>query len=227
MSGSKSSVPVSPRADAGLAGVDPELERRTRRGRRQMLLVLAICAAPVVAAYVAYFGWHPQARTNYAEFVTPPRELPSDLPLADLQGRIVRPADLKGQWLLVVVSSGACDATCERLLWIQRQLREALGRDAERVDKVWLIDDRRDPSPAALEGVRSGGRPALVLRVPSSALSRWLEPAVDHAIEDHLYIVDPHGDWMMRAPAHPDPARLKRDVDKLLRASEGWDRPGR
>jgi len=32
---------------------------------------------------------------------------------------------------------------------------------------------------------------------------------------------------MMRAPAHPDAARLKRDVEKLLRASEGWDRPGR
>ena len=227
MSGSESSAPVSPHADPAVAGVDAELERRTRRGRRQMLLVLAVCAAPVVAAYLAYFGWHPQARTNYSELVLPPREIPADLPLTDLRGGSVRAADLKGQWLLVVVSSGACDATCERLLWIQRQLREALGRDAERVDKVWLIDDRRDPSPAALEGVGSGGRPALVLRVPSSALVRWLEPAPEHALEDHIYIVDPYGGWMMRAPSHPDAARLKRDVERLLRASEGWDRPGR
>src|SRR5690242_6128976 len=156
MSGSESSAPVSPHADPAMSGVDAELERRTRRGRRQMLLVLAVCAAPVVAAYLAYFAWHPQARTNYSELVLPPREIPADLPLTDLRGGSVRAADLKGQWLLVVVSSGACDATCERLLWIQRQLREALGRDAERVDKVWLIDDRRDPSPAALEGVGSG-----------------------------------------------------------------------
>ena len=47
------------------------------------------------------------------------------------------------------------------------------------------------------------------------------------ALEDHLYIVDPRGDWMMRAPADAQPARLKRDVEKLLRASAGWDRPGR
>ena len=29
------------------------------------------------------------------------------------------------------------------------------------------------------------------------------------------------------APADPEPAKLKRDVDKLLRASAGWDKPGR
>jgi hypothetical protein len=32
---------------------------------------------------------------------------------------------------------------------------------------------------------------------------------------------------MMRVPADPDPTRVKRDLDKLLRASAGWDRPGR
>jgi hypothetical protein len=213
--------------EAGASAADGELARRTRRGRLQMLLVLAACAAPVVAAYVAYFGWHPQARTNYAELITPARAMPDDLPLADLRGEPVRARALQGQWLLVVVSGGNCDATCERHLWIQRQLREALGRDAERVDKVWLIDDRREPSPAAMAGVESGGRPATVLRVPASALARWLQPAPGQALEDHVYIVDPHGDWMMRTPIHPDPARMKRDLDKLLRASEGWDRPGR
>jgi len=32
---------------------------------------------------------------------------------------------------------------------------------------------------------------------------------------------------MMRVPVDADPTRLKRDIDKLLRASAGWDRPGR
>jgi len=32
---------------------------------------------------------------------------------------------------------------------------------------------------------------------------------------------------MMRSPPDPEPARLKRDVEKLLRASAGWDKPGR
>ena len=64
----------------------------------------------------------------------------------------------------------------------------------------------------------------------AAAAPRWppgSSPRRGHALEDHLYIVDPRGDWMMRVPADPDPARLKRDIDKLLRASAGWDRPGR
>ena len=48
-----------------------------------------------------------------------------------------------------------------------------------------------------------------------------------HALEDHLYLVDPMGEWMMRMPADPDPARLRRDLDRLLRASASWDSPGR
>jgi hypothetical protein len=35
------------------------------------------------------------------------------------------------------------------------------------------------------------------------------------------------GEWMMRAPPEPDPTRLKRDLERLLRASSFWDTPGR
>ena len=45
--------------------------------------------------------------------------------------------------------------------------------------------------------------------------------------DGYLYLVDPMGEWMMRAPAEPDPQRVKRDLDRLLRASASWDRAGR
>ena len=67
----------------------------------------------------------------------------------------------------------------------------------------------------------------IVLAVPQAALSRWLEPAPGKRLEDHLYIVDPLGNWMMRVPPEPDAAKLKRDLDKLLRASASWDTAGR
>ena len=82
-------------------------------------------------------------------------------------------------------------------------------------------------------GIRTGlvanawPEPARVLRASRAALAAWLAPAPGHALEDHLYIVDPRGDWMMRVPVDPEPARLKSDMDKLLRASASWDRPGR
>ena len=39
--------------------------RRTTAGRLKMLLVLAICAAPVIASYFTYYVWRwPDARRN-------------------------------------------------------------------------------------------------------------------------------------------------------------------
>lgn len=209
----------SPQAD--------EVARRTARGRLKMLLLLLVCAAPVVASYVAYFVIRPDGRTNYSELILPTRPIPPGLALTGLDGRPVRAETLKGQWLLVVVSGGACDQVCERHLWIQRQLRESLGRDSDRIDKVWLLDDGAAPRPETLEAVRAGGMPTTVLRSPAAGLAEWLAPAGGRRLESHMYIVDPMGDWMMRVPTEPDPARLKRDVERLLRASAGWDRPGR
>ncbi|MEO8526631.1 MAG: hypothetical protein ABI460_18030, partial [Caldimonas sp.] len=196
--------------------------------------VLLVCAAPVVAAYLAYRGIRPQALTNYSELILPQRPLPATLPLTDLGGSTIAPLSLRGQWLLVVVSRGACDLACERHLWLQRQLHESLGREKDRVDKIWLIDDGAAPRAETLAaigadaGVKTIGlAPATVLRADRASLGAWLAPAAGRGLEDHLYIVDPQGDWMMRAPADADPAKLKRDVEKLLRASAGWDQPGR
>jgi hypothetical protein len=55
----------------------------------------------------------------------------------------------------------------------------------------------------------------------------WLKPTRGQQLDDHLYLVDPMGEWMMRMPASPDPSKVKRDLDRLLRASASWDTPGR
>ncbi|MEO6363172.1 MAG: hypothetical protein ABIO71_08075 [Caldimonas sp.] len=203
-----------------------------------MLAVLLVCAAPVVASYLTYFVIRPQARTNYSELILPPRALPVALPLTDLRGHPVAPASLYGQWLIVVVSGGACDVACERRLWLQRQLHETLGREKLRVDKLWLVDDDVAPSARILAAIGAGAAasgaaiagsmvPARALLASPRELAAWLAPAAGRVLSDHIYVVDPQGNWMMRAPADPEPARLKKDLEKLLRASAGWDQPGR
>lgn len=237
MSGSNSSDPVSARtvADEALALTVHSLPapalgdaQRTRVGRIRMLLVLLVCAAPVIASYFTYFVIRPEGRTNYSDLIEPSRPLPSasELPLTDLQGRPVSPQSLRGQWLLVVVAGGACDAACEKALVLQRQLRETLGREKDRVDKVWLVTDAEPLRPEVLSAVATGAA-ATVLRVPREALARWLAPAPGSTLEQHLFVVDPMGEWMMRAPAAPEPGKLKRDLEKLLRASAFWDTAGR
>ncbi len=200
-------------------------QNRTRMGRVKMLLVLMVCAAPVIASYLTYYVVKPGGRTNYSTLILPTRGMP-DLPLKNLAGQAVAAASLKSQWLMVVVAPSSCNEACEQRLFLQRQLREMMGRDRDRIDKVWLVTDEGTPRPALLQAT-GGPMPVQVLRVPREALAAWLEPEPGRALEDHVYIVDPLGEWMMRAPAQPEPSKLKRDMEKLLRASAGWDKAGR
>ena len=116
-----------------------------------------------------------------------------------------------------------CDATCEQLLYLQRQLRESLGREKDRVDRVWLVAGEQ-PVRAALLPALQG---ATVLHAQAQALGRWLQPEAGEPLGAHLYLVDPMGRWMMRFPAELDPSRAKKDLDRLLRAAASWDRAGR
>jgi hypothetical protein len=207
---------------------------QNRRGRLTMLAILAVCAAPVVLSYLLYYVVRPQLHTvNYATLIDPQRTLPDDLPLRTLEGKPVAAASLRHQWLLVVVAPAACDAACEQRLYLQRQLREMLGAERDRVDKVWLVVDEASavsdaPVPrAALLSAITAAPATLVLRVDRAALGRWLAPEPGHALEEHVYLVDPMGNWMMRAPVDPDPKKFKGDLDRLLKASASWDTPGR
>lgn len=208
-----------------LPAADQALTQRTRMGRIKMLLVWAVCAAPVVASYLMYYVVRPEGRTNHGALIQPARTMPEPaaLPLRNLQGAPVLPASLKGQWLLVSVAGGACDPACEKTLYLQRQLRESLGRDKDRIDRVWLVTDGAALRDALLPALQQ----ATVLRVAQEDLARWLQPESGRQLTDHFYLVDPRGDWMMRFPADVDFTKAKRDLSRLLKASEAWDEAGR
>ena len=191
-----------------------------------MLALMLVCAAPVVASYFMFYVVRPSgAGAAYSELITPVQAIP-DIVAHDLDGAEVPLAGLLGQWLLVVVDSGACGPACEKRLFMQRQLREMVGRERYRVDKLWLVLDDAPVTPALRQALAAS--PAMhVLRLPASAVAAWLQPAAGQALADHLYLVDPMGNWMLRSPAQADPAKFKRDLDRLLRASVSWDKAGR
>ena len=233
MSGSNSSAPdAAPPTDALQltvyelgAPAAAAAQRRTTLGRVKMLLVLAVCSSPVIASYLAYFVIKPEARSNYGQLIQPSRALPP-VPLHTLDGQVVPAGSLKGQWLLVSVGPASCEAACEKRLYAQRQLREMLGRERDRLDKVWLVTDDGMPKPPLLAALRTTPE-VTVLRWPQADLARWLAPEPGQALEEHLYLVDPMGEWMMRFPVAFDPAKVKRDIDRVMRASSSWDRAGR
>jgi hypothetical protein len=193
-----------------------------------MLLVLLVCAAPVIASYFTYYVIRPDARRHYGELIDPQRPVPP-LPARaawgiDTQAHAL--SKLKGQWLLISIAPGACNSGCEQHLYLQRQLLTSLGKDRDRIDWVWLVTDEA-PVPDAL---RPALKEATVWRVAAAGLASWLSPAAGHALHEHLYLVDPMGHWMMRFPAGMDArsaAKAKRDIERLLRASSSWDKASR
>jgi hypothetical protein len=200
-------------------------EQRKLSGRWKMLAVLLVCAAPVIASYFTYYVLRPEGRRNYGELVEPQRPLPA-IPATTLDGQPVSLPSLKGQWLLVSVAGGACDPSCEKHLFLQRQLRESLGKDKNRLDWVWLVAD----TAPVREALKPAVQQATVLRVDGAQLAQWLVPSPGQALGDHLYVVDPQGHWMMRFPPGQDTAsaaKVRRDLERLMHGSAGWDKPGR
>ncbi|MDD2846493.1 MAG: hypothetical protein PHT57_16255 [Rhodoferax sp.] len=209
-----------PAVGSAVAAVQPG-----RYARWKMFGVLLVCAAPVVASYLTYYVVRPEGRRNFGELIQPQQPMPA-LATTALNGQPGSLDALKGQWLLVSVAPGGCDTVCQNNLYLQRQMRESLGKEKDRLDWVWLVTDSA-PLPTA---IAPGLQQATVLRLDSGALAQWLAPAPGHALSEHLYVVDPMGNWMMRFPANMDAAaaaQAKRDLDRLLRASASWDTAGR
>ena len=199
--------------------------KRTAMGRLRMLLVLLVCAAPVVASYFTYYVVRPEGRRNFGDLVEPVRALPGVNAQA-LNGDVLPLPSLKGQWLLISVGGGDCQADCQQQLYLQRQILAGLGKDRARTEWVWLVSDDADIPNSIMPGLKE----ATVLRVKPDALVQWLEPAQGQQLQDHLYLVDPHGQWMMRFPAKlsaEGALKTKRDIERLLRAAASWDEAGR
>ncbi|HSG77069.1 MAG TPA: cytochrome C oxidase subunit I [Burkholderiales bacterium] len=170
-----------------------------KRGRVKLALLGLFFAAPFALAWLAYWlDWAPGTTSNYGELISPP------LPLAGA------PLErLRGKWVLVTLDGAACDAYCERKLYFMRQLRRAQGKNQERVERLWLLTSGTRPGPKllqAIEGTHVEPAGTLAARFPG-------------AVSDHIYVVDPLGNLMMRYPREPDPSRMLKDLQRLLKVS--------
>ena len=198
-------------SSASNAQIPPPADEQRRRGRRVALVILAFCAAPTVAAWFAYFVWQPQSRTNYGELITP-RAL-SDPALRRPDGSVFRLSQLRGKWLLLQIDSAECKDPCREKLLYMRQVRLAQGRDAERIERVWLLDDDAVTDASLLrehEGL-------VVARAPRGTFLGEFPSSGNPA--GYIYVVDPRGNLMLRFPGSPDARRMLNDLARLLKAS--------
>ena len=98
-----------------------------------------------------------------------------------------------------------------------RQVRLTTGKDADRIERVWLISDGA-PLPTIVMREYEGTR---LLRAEAAELKSFLVLPADGGsrLADHIWIIDPLGNLMLRWPKEADPNRMKRDLARLLKAS--------
>jgi hypothetical protein len=165
--------------------------------RLKLAGVFLVCASPFVLGWAAwYFGWGTGSAGNYGELI-PPHTL-SAAPFRELRGK----------WILVTFDAAACDAYCEKKLYFVRQMRKAQGKDQSRIERLWVIADAGAPRPellAAIEGTR---------------ISRIQPDGFPGNPMDHIYLVDPLGNLMLRFPRDPDAPRMLKDLQRLLKYSQ-------
>lgn len=181
------------------------------KGRWQLMALALLFFVPTLAAMVLVFtNWRPAGFTNNGELVQPAEQLNPEAWEAVGQGEV---PVLKGDWLLVVPQTTACQTDCRERLDVLNRARVALDRDIERVRLIVLQPNTRDQA---------------VIEADDSAdlLTLAAAPAVVAALSQHdgepmaAHIVDYRGFHVMRYAAPLDAAGLLDDLEKLLRLSK-------
>lgn len=188
---------------------------QTSSGRWKLFLVLAVCASPMIASYFTYYVIKPESKTNYGTILDPRQYEVPQMHAINAEGNTQELSSLKGKWLMLQVDRGTCETACQKKLYDMRQLRTAQGKEMERIQRVWLITDDTPVEEKLKQGIAG----TELLRVAPSVLEKWLPAEQGATIYDHIYLIDPLGNLMMRFPKDADANKIKKDLSKLLKAS--------
>ena len=184
-------------------------------------LVLIVAFLPIAASVLLYVsGWRPTSTVNHGELITPALPL-ADHALHDVDGKVVKFSDLRGQWVMLYLDAADCPATCMDNLYRMRQTYIAQGKERERIERVF-ITTAGDATPALkaqladYAGMHIWATDAMTL----SAIAHDLGINTDQLAQQHnIYLIDPMGNFFMRYSPAIDPAGLRKDLERLLKYS--------
>ena len=128
------------------------------------LVLMLIAGIPFTMFLAATWLWYYVERgeldlvaslgtANQGELVQPPRQI-DEIALFDDVGAPRKYADLEPRWTLAVPQGGAdCAAACEHLLYLTRQIHVAMGKDFNRIRRVYLSEIPMDQAGLKLEAL--------------------------------------------------------------------------
>jgi len=185
-------------------------------GRWTLLLIALVCAAPIVGSYFTYYVIKPKGgTTSYGTLIEPQRPIPESLVVTGEDGKPMKFDSLRGRWLMISVDNSACDKACATKLYFMRQVRATQGGERERIVNVFLRTD----AGKVPDVIDNAYKDTEMLVADPKDVAAWLPVDNGTQLSDHIYMVDPNGNLMMRFPKDPNPSKIKGDVTKLLKNS--------
>jgi hypothetical protein len=200
-----------------------------RRQRRLLIGLALLFFAPLGLAFYLYYGhgtWHPGSRVNAGDLIQPARPLPA-LALPLLDSGTTDANFLKGKWTFLYVASGPCAEDCRTRLYDTRQVRLALDRDMNRVQRVFVADSdccdaqflRKQHPDLITIRASAAAAPLLALLPGRDAVPAEGSSASSAAKAPRVYLIDPLGNLMMSYDADAKPKGMLEDMKRLLRLS--------
>lgn len=158
--------------------------------------------------------------SNNGVLINPPQPI-AELPLTTADGQ---PFDYAAQpklWSIVIPVTSTCDAQCEQMLYLTRQIHIALGKHTERVRRYLLTIG--GPLDAEFETLLQQHPNLVVLRVDPHAYANYFMRAELDPVLNHQYLlVDPNGWLMMYYELTHDYKAVLKDLKFLIsNSSEG------
>jgi len=183
-------------------------------------LVGLVIFGPFVVATLLYYGspdldWLPRLPGS-RELIEPPLAAPSGW-LEAAPGADPGPY----RWSLIYARMAACELQCVQSLERLRQVHGALGRDQERVQRVYLHGGE-PPAIPDQNGLKDGlNDPGLLPRRLNDAQGAPVVRALgaDRLQLGRVYIADPRGYLIASYPADVEQKELLRDFKRLLSVS--------
>lgn len=194
------------------------------KARRMLLLVVAIFLLPVlIATYLYVSGWRPDGRSlQHGDLLQPARPL-ADAELQTPDNSSFRLSSLRGRWAIVYFGHLPCSEVCRNNLYKMQQVRLAQGRDAVRVQRLFV----------QLGAAPSDALTKIAADYPGIMALHGSQPSIDTMARDfftaqgtpldgleRVYLVDPHGNLVMSYAPDADPSGMRKDLARLLKLSQ-------
>ena len=187
-------------------------ETATKTHKRKLLLLVAVMIAPIAFSYVLFYWGAPPGTVNHGELIKV--EVLPNVALRKTNGVTFNISQLRGKWVMLIVDSGECGELCRKKLYYMRQVRLMQKNEIERIERVWLIDDDKIPETSLKEDFKG----TLLINAQGNELLKKIPAKISQ--RDHIYLIDPLGNLMMRFPKNIDPSKMAKDIKRLLKVSQ-------